>query len=154
MGLFNKKPEKKVEEEPTIKAAITTDTNVETDRQILNELVLQSINEGVLIVDQKGNIQLVNPAACKLIGRDADELLHVNHDAVITFLDKTGNRISNVRSPINLAIKQKEYKETRDLDLVAADSNKTTPVSIITTPSQGDSPNIIVTLRDIDRELR
>ena len=65
MGLFNKKPEKKVEEEPTIKAAITTDTNVETDRQILNELVLQSINEGVLIVDQKGNIQLVNPAACK-----------------------------------------------------------------------------------------
>lgn len=152
MGFFSKKQEKK--EEPTIKASITTDTNIETDRQILNELVLQSINEGVLIVDQKGNIQLVNPAACKLIGRDADELLHVNHDAVITFLDKTGNRISAARSPINLAIKQKEYKETRDLDLVAADSNKTTPVSIITTPSQGDSPNIIVTLRDIDRELR
>ena len=153
MGFFSKKQEKK-EEEPAIKASITTDTNIETDRQILNELVLQSINEGVLIVDQKGNIQLVNPAACKLIGRDADELLHVNHDAVITFLDKTGNRISAARSPINLAIKQKEYKETRDLDLVAADSNKTTPVSIITTPSQGDSPNIIVTLRDIDRELR
>lgn len=152
MGFFSKKQEKK--EEPTIKASITTDTNIETARQILNELVLQSINEGVLIVDQKGNIQLVNPAACKLIGRDADELLHVNHDAVITFLDKTGNRISAARSPINLAIKQKEYKETRDLDLVAADSNKTTPVSIITTPSQGDSPNIIVTLRDIDRELR
>lgn len=152
MGFFSKKQEKK--EEPTIKASITTDTNIETDRQILNELVLQSINEGVLIVDQKGNIQLVNPAACKLIGRDADELLHVNHDAVITFLDKTGNRISAARSPIDLAIKQKEYKETRDLDLVAADSNKTTPVSIITTPSQGDSPNIIVTLRDIDRELR
>lgn len=152
MGFFSKKQEKK--EEPTIKASITTDTNIETDRQILNELVLQSINEGVLIIDQKGNIQLVNPAACKLIGRDADELLHVNHDAVITFLDKTGNRISAARSPIDLAIKQKEYKETRDLDLVAADSNKTTPVSIITTPSQGDSPNIIVTLRDIDRELR
>ncbi len=153
MGLFSKKTEKK-EAEPDAKVAITTDTNVEAERQSLNELVLTSINEGVMIVDPKGNIQLVNPAACKLIGRDADELLHVNHDAVITFLDKTGNRISAARSPINLAIKQKEYKETRDLDLVAADSNNTTPVSIITMPSQGDNPNIIVTFRDIDRELR
>lgn len=153
MGLFSKKEPVK-EEAAATPATITTSTDVESERHSLNEIVLESINEGVMIVDQKGNIQLVNPAACKMIGRDADELLHVSHDAVITLLDKTGNRISAARNPINMAIKQKEYKETRDLDMVAADSNKNTPVSIITTPSQGDNPNIIVTFRDIDRELR
>ena len=126
----------------------------DNQRQVLNELVLESINEGVLIVDQRGNIQLANPAACKLIGRDADELLNVNHESVITLLDKTGNEISSGRSPINLALKQKEYGETRNLDLVAGDSGKTTPVSIITTATPGNNPNIIVTFRDIDRELR
>lgn len=153
MGLFSKKEPAKKEDAAT-PATFSAPANIESDRHSLNEIVLESINEGVMIVDQKGNIQLVNPAACKLIGRDADELLHVNHDAVITLLDKTGNRISSARNPINIAIKQKEYKETRDLDMVAADSNKNTPVSIITTPSQGDNPNIVVTFRDIDRELR
>ncbi len=153
MGLFRKKEPVKKEGVVT-PATFSAPANIESDRHSLNEIVLESINEGVMIVDQKGNIQLVNPAACKLIGRDADELLHVNHDAVITLLDKTGNRISSARNPINIAIKQKEYKETRDLDMVAADSNKNTPVSIITTPSQGDNPNIVVTFRDIDRELR
>ena len=153
MGLFSKKEPAK-EEGAATPATFSTPANIESDRHSLNEIVLESINEGVMIVNQKGNIQLVNPAACKLIGRDADELLHVNHDAVITLLDKTGNRISSARNPINIAIKQKEYKETRDLDMVAADSNKNTPVSIITTPSQGDNPNIVVTFRDIDRELR
>ena len=91
MGLFSKKEPVK-EEAATTPATITTSTDVESERHSLNEIVLESINEGVMIVDQKGNIQLVNPAACKMIGRDADELLHVSHDAVITLLDKTGNR--------------------------------------------------------------
>lgn len=153
MGIFDFKSNKKRTPAPA-PATIATDSVPDNQRQVLNELVLESINEGVLIVDQRGNIQLANPAACKLIGRDADELLNVNHESVITLLDKTGNEISTGRSPINLALKQKEYGETRNLDLVAGDSGKTTPVSIITTATPGNNPNIIVTFRDIDRELR
>ena len=153
MGIFDFKSNKKGTPAPA-PATIATDSVPDNQRQVLNELVLESINEGVLIVDQRGNIQLANPAACKLIGRDADELLNVNHESVITLLDKTGNEISSGRSPINLALKQKEYGETRNLDLVAGDSGKTTPVSIITTATPGNNPNIIVTFRDIDRELR
>ena len=153
MGIFGFKSGAKDIPEPA-PATIATNMVPDNERQLLNELVLESINEGVLIVDQRGNIQLANPAACKLIGRDVDELLHVNHESVMTLLDKTGNQISSGRNPINLALKQKEYRETRDLDLVAADSGKNTPVSIITVATPGDNPNIIVTFRDIDRELR
>ena len=151
MGLFSRKTAK-VGEEP---APVENAKPVDTTRSNLNELVLQSIHEGVVIVDKNGNIQLANPAACRLLGRSADELSKVYYDSVINLLDKTGQRISEGRNPIGLAIKGNEYKEeTRDLDVVAADSNKNTPVSIIITPTDSEGSNFVVTFRDIAQELR
>ena len=128
--------------------------NVSASRQNLNELVLRSIHEGVIIVGPNGNIRLANPAFCELAGRSPAELNDVFYDSVINLLDKTGNRISEGRNPINIALKNKEYGEVRDLDIVAADSNRNTPVSIIITPTREEKPNLIVTFRDIAQELK
>ena len=84
-------------------------------RRSLNELVLQSIHEGVIIVNPDGNITLTNPAACELIGHDADEIDNVFYDSVINLLDKTGNRISESRNPINIALKKKEYVHVENI---------------------------------------
>ena len=115
--------------------------NISASRQNLNELVLRSIHEGVIIVGPNGNIRLANPAFCELAGRSPAELNDVFYDSVINLLDKTGNRISEGRNPINIALKNKEYGEVRDLDIVAADSNRNTPVSIIITPTHEEKPN-------------
>ncbi len=132
----------------------TPEQSINTSRQNLNELVLKSIHEGVIIVGPNGNIRLANPAFCELSGRSLAELDDVFYDSVINLLDKTGNRISEGRNPINIALKNKEYGEVRDLDIVAADSNKNTPVSIIITPTHEENPNLIVTFRDIAQELK
>ena len=123
-------------------------------RQDLNELVLQSIREGVIIVSPNGNIRLANQAACELTGRAPSELDGVYYDSVINLLDETGNRVSEGRNPINNALKNKEYGEVRDLKIVAADNNKNTPVSIIITPTREENPSLVVTFRDIARELK
>ncbi len=123
-------------------------------RQDLNELVLQSIREGVIIVSPNGNIRLANQAACELTGRAPSELDGVYYDSVINLLDETGNRVSEGRNPINIALKNKEYDEVRDLNIVAADNNKNTPVSIIITPTREENPSLVVTFRDIARELK
>ncbi len=123
-------------------------------RQDLNELVLQSIREGVIIVSPNGNIRLANQAACELTGRAPSELDGVYYDSVINLLDETGNRVSEGRNPINIALKNKEYGEVRDLNIVAADNNKNTPVSIIITPTREENPSLVVTFRDIARELK
>ena len=123
-------------------------------RQDLNELVLQSIREGVIIVSPNGNIRLANQAACELTGRAPSELDGVYYDSVINLLDETGNRVSEGRNPINNALKNKEYGEVRDLNIVAADNNKNTPVSIIITPTREENPSLVVTFRDIARELK
>ena len=123
-------------------------------RQDLNELVLQSIREGVIIVSPNGNIRLANQVACELTGRAPSELDGVYYDSVINLLDETGNRVSEGRNPINIALKNKEYGEVRDLNIVAADNNKNTPVSIIITPTREENPSLVVTFRDIARELK
>ena len=138
------------------KKADTPELERDTDdsRRNLNELVLQSIHEGVIVVGPDGYIRLANPAACELTGRSQSELDNVYYDSVINLFDKTGNRVSEGRNPINVALKTKEYGEVRDLDIVAADSNKSTPVSIIITPTSEENPNLIITFRDIDQELK
>ena len=66
----------------------------------LSELVIRAIREGVLIVDENKNIVLANPAAEELTGRTFDEMSGINYDSILNFLDKTGNRISEMRNPI------------------------------------------------------
>lgn len=156
MGLFSRKNDAVGQEpEPADQQVSLTPQVEKTSQENFNDLVLRSISEGVIIVDSIGNIRMVNPAACRLMGRSEDELENVYFDSVITLLDKTGNRISEARNPIGLAVKGNEYKEeTRDLDVVAADSKNNTPVSIVITKTEGENPVFIVTFRDIARELR
>lgn len=156
MGLFSRKNDAVGQEpEPADQQVSLTPQVEKTSQENFNDLVLRSISEGVIIVDSSGNIRMVNPAACRLMGRSEDELENVYFDSVITLLDKTGNRISEARNPIGLAVKGNEYKEeTRDLDVVAADSKNNTPVSIVITKTEGENPVFIVTFRDIARELR
>jgi len=164
MGLFGIKKSKDSDKKAAEKdgsADADSESQVSNDEDVvrhgLNELVLQAIHEGVLIIGSEGNIQLANPAACKLIGRSQEELLDVYFDSVINLLDKTGNRITEARNPIWTAWKGREFKEeTRDLDVVASDSGRNTPVSIIISKTSDASgrPILVVTMRDIDQELK
>jgi nitrogen fixation/metabolism regulation signal transduction histidine kinase len=154
MAFWSKKekPNEEAHEEPTA----TPPTVAPSSRTNLNELVLQSIHEGVVIVGPEGNVHLANPSATHLLGRSYDDILNLNYDSVFDFFDKTGNRISLARNPIATALKTNEYSETRDLDLVAKDSKKSTPVSLIispTAPIEGRC-SFVVTFRDISKELK
>ena len=159
MGLFGSKKSNDADKKAAEKEGGSVNVGASTDnsRHGLNELVLQAIHEGVLIIGSEGNIQLANPAACKLIGRSQEEILDVYFDSVINLLDKTGNRITEARNPIWEAWKGREFKEeTRDLDIVASDSGHNTPVSIIIskTTDANEKSILVVTLRDIDQELK
>ena len=151
--MFHKKP---AEDSAETNESMIKGPTLNISRQNLNELVLQSIHEGVLIIDAVGNICLANPAACKMIGRSQEEVLDVYFDSIINLLDKTGNRISEARNPIWAAWKGRDFKEeTRDLDIVASDSGRNTPVSIIISDTgASDEKTLVVTLRDIAEELK
>ena len=149
-----KKKTKKNNSEPTPEAQAAA--AVQASRVSMNELVLQSIHEGVVFIGPEGNVHLANPTATQLLGRSYDEILNLNYDSVFDFFDKTGNRISLSRNPIATALKTNEYSETRDLDLIAKDSKKNTPVSLTispTSPGQNGRSSFVITFRDITKEI-
>ena len=147
MGLFGKK---------TNTAANVGATTQQQDSTQLNEIVLRYIREGVVIISSKGNIKLINPAAERMFGRPLDESIGLNYESTIKLLDADGNAVSDQHNPIGYALQSGEYGETRDFRLVTLDSNKATPVSVIVTPTgeKGSDSDLIVTFRDIERELR
>ncbi len=138
MGIFRKKE--------------TTETNVALPNN-LNELVLKSIREGVVVVGADGNVQLVNPMASVMLGRSTDELVGLSYDSCITLLDKSGNKILGNVNPIVNSIKTGDVAERRDLELLTAGSNKTTPISLIVAPTNGAGSSVVVTFRNIAKEL-
>ena len=48
---------------------------VELSPQTLSQLVVEQVSDAVFILDQDGNITDANPAACRMLGYDRDELL-------------------------------------------------------------------------------
>ncbi len=151
MAFWKKKKEEEAAETPVEEQKLDVDPQSVVPES-LSELVIRAIREGVLIVDEYKNIVLANPAAEELTGRTFDEMRGLNYDSILNFLDKTGNRISEMRNPIAKAFTDGSYNEVRDLDLQSSEG-RATPVSVIVTPTQGEHPAYVVTLRNIAREL-
>ena len=148
MGLFKKK--QITEEEATITMMPSTPR---VEGQELSEMVLKSIREGVVIVGSDYNIKLANPMASIMLGRSTDEVVGLNFDSVINLLDKSGNRIVENMNPILNSIKTGEVAERRDLNIVTSGSNKTIPISLIVAPTGQAGSSVVVTFRDIAKEL-
>lgn len=150
MALFGKK------DKGGIGPIITAETAVhkQTQQSNLNDVVIKFIREAVVIIGADGNVLLANPAAELMFGKTADEIVGLSYESSISILDKNGNHVTDQYNPIGHALLSGEYGETRDFDLVTLDSNKVTPVSIITTPTNGAGSDVVVTFRDITRELR
>ena len=142
MGIFRKK-----------ESAPQVNLSAPVAAQNLSELVIRSIREGVLIIDANGNIALANPMASIMLGRSIDELVGLNFNSNIVLQDKAGTRVDERSNPISNAIRTGENVERRDLTLVTLGSNKTTPVSLIITPTNGPNSSVVVTFRDIAKEL-
>jgi signal transduction histidine kinase len=149
MGLFKKK--QITEEEATV--TMMPGTQYAGGPQDLSALVLKSIREGVIIVGADYNIKLANPMASVMLGRSTDELVGLNFDSGINLLDKSGNRITENSNPILNSIKTGEVSERRDLNLLTSGSNKTTPISLIVAPTGQAGSSVVVTFRDIAKEL-
>lgn len=151
MGLFKKKTEN--QETVSMTPTVGGGASAMSGGQELSELVLKSIREGVLIVGADGNIVLANPMASVMLGKSTDELVGLNFESGINLFDKSGNRVPENLNPIINSIKSGEVDEKRDLSLITAGSNKTIPISLIVAPTNGANSSVVVTFRDIAKEL-
>lgn len=119
----------------------------------LANLVLNSIEEGVIIVHTSGTILLANPAAMRMLGvNDASAVQNVQLSSVLRLENGEGMKLDDAVNPVLMALNAGENYATRDLVLVNLIEQRR-PVAINLVSANAGQNERIVTLRDISREL-
>ena len=119
----------------------------------LANLVLNSIDEGVMIVHSSGIVVLVNPAAMRLLGTsDPNMVENLQLASILNLENSEGTKIEDDVNPVLIAVMNGENFETRDLILVSIQEQRR-PVAISVVCTTTGQNERIITLRDIAREL-
>lgn len=119
----------------------------------LANLVLNSIDEGVMIVHSSGIVVLVNPAAMRLLGTsDPNMVENLQLASILNLESSEGAKIEDNVNPVLRAVMNGENFETRDLILVSVQEQRR-PVAISVVCTTTGQNERIITLRDIAREL-
>ena len=154
MGIFDKFKQKK-QPVATISTAgsIMSGAQTTADRMNLANMVLDTILDGVIIIDANSSIRMINPAAATMIGYVTPEMaVGVNVTGVLKFENGEGVKIDDASNEVFGAIVRNEYFTTRKYVLVNV-QNQRKPVAVTVAPVKNGHGEKVITLRDIKAEL-
>ncbi|MBD2774243.1 PAS domain S-box protein [Iningainema tapete] len=120
-----------------------------------NELILNSMGEGLCGLDKSGKITFVNPAAAKLLGYQVTELIGKPIDIILppAKLDETPSPLTYC--PIYASIRDASVHQVTN-EVFWRKNGSSFPVEYVSTPiqEQGEVMGAVVTFKDItDRQL-
>ncbi len=114
------------------------------------EVVINAIDDGVISLDGKGNIILINPAATKLIGWTGGDAASLNYRSVLRLVDEKDQPITDAADPILSTLNTNTSTESDRYSLVTG-SGKRLMVSMIVSPIAEVGSGAIIVFRDITR---
>jgi PAS domain S-box-containing protein len=126
-----------------------------TQDDIEAEFILETIEDGVVLVSHDGIIHLFNPAAGNITGWPPKEAVSLDYKAVLALVDDKGQPLPEAGHPFMQALATGRSSRDGDAVLVTKNSRKV-PVSIIVSPVMGPTgqPNgsVVGVLRDIAKD--
>lgn len=116
-----------------------------------SEVVINAIGDGVMAIDSKGIIQIINPAAQRLIGWGKQDALTLNYKSVLKLVNQKNEALDNLNDPIQQVLNTNQQIRTNDLSLITS-SNKKIMISLVVSPVGDIGSGIIAVFRDITKE--
>ena len=118
-------------------------------------IAINTISDGVAIIDAQGIIQLFNPAAETLTGWTAKDALSLDYRSIFNLYNNAGRAIEANENPILQALRT-STTTSNDRVYIETASGKRIQLSIKTTPIvHGNNPTadgVVIVFRDITRE--
>lgn len=96
------------------------------------EMLIESINDGMVVITPEGKISLMNPAAARMTGWELDEAVGLDANLVIKLLQEDGKTVADANNPLKKVFKDSKTIDT-SLQLVKRDG-KPIIVSIVISP--------------------
>lgn len=129
--------------------------NLQDEKQ-RSSIILNSIEDGVILMDKYGAIQLMNPAATTLTGWDAKDAAGLDWSNVITLINEKGEAYEEDKNPFAMALSSD--KPLRDNNAVLVSRNKKEqPVALSLTPLRDKNDQIyaaVAVFRDVTQERK
>lgn len=118
-----------------------------------SDVIVNSIADGVMVVNPQGVVELINPAGQTMLGWPKNDAVGLDYKSIVKITDGNGNPVSDDLSPIRQAMVSNKPASNNDLILITK-SNKRIIVSLVVSPIGQDSheTGVIAVFRDITRE--
>ncbi len=118
--------------------------------RLQNEMILNSIGEGLFELDQAGEVIFVNPATTKMMGYEARELVGRNLHKLIHHKKADGAPYREEECPIYATLKDGRERKVTD-DVFWTKTGEALPVAYVTTPVEenGRVVGVVGAFRDI-----
>lgn len=81
-----------------------------------SQTIIESIADGVVVINTERKITLINPAACTLTGWPIDEAMGIDVSLVFKFANENGQPVTEDQDPFNVVLKSKD-KLQKDVEL-------------------------------------
>jgi PAS domain S-box-containing protein len=124
------------------------------DEKLKSEIILNSIEDGVVLLDEQKIIQLFNPGASNITGWRVQEAQGLDFQSVVKLVDDKDNAYADSKNPFNRAYK--EGTSIRDSTaILVSRSDKRVPLSLTVTPLIDDDEQIrgaVAIFRDVSIE--
>jgi two-component system, OmpR family, sensor histidine kinase VicK len=126
------------------------------DEQAKNSIILSSIEDGVVLIDDQGVIRLFNPGGSAITGWKREEAEGLDWKSVFVFVDSKGQHVTEGQSPFERARENGQPVRDNDANLLTK-SNKTIATSFSVSPILDGPENKQVTglvgvFRDVSEE--
>ncbi len=125
-----------------------------SDKTLLAEMALNSINDGVIITDKNGIIKFINPAAITMTECGmAENALNLDYGLLLKIETKEGRELAETENPLVLSMRSGQPLERYACCMIAGQSAKRIPVAINVIPASGGQGERVITFRNITKEL-
>jgi PAS domain S-box-containing protein len=116
-----------------------------------SEVVINAIGDGVVAIDNKGVIQLINPAAQRIIGWGKQDALALSYKSVLQLLNQKSEPLDVTVDPIQQVLNTNQQIRTNDLGIMTH-SGKKILASLVASPIGDVGSGAIIVFRDITKE--
>jgi len=116
-----------------------------------SDVVIRIIGEGVLALNGKGVIELINPAAQQIVGWGDGDALNLHYKSVLKLVDSKNEELDDTKDPVQIALASNNPASADSYSLVTQ-SGRNLLASVVVSPVGQPGMGVIVVFRDITKE--
>ena len=116
-----------------------------------SEVVINAIGDGVMAIDGQGIIQIINPAAQRILGWGKQDSLALNFKSVLQLTDLKNVPLELVNNPVEQVLNNNQQLRNDDV-MIVTHSGKKIMGSLVISPIGEQGTGAIIVFRDVTKE--